>query len=133
MCPNAQRIAIAEACGWVQIEQEVDWLPNYITGVFTQSHPTKEDHIKVWVSRREVPDFLNNLDDMHYAEKTLCREGIIQQEYWQSGYGRYISILSEMTIHPISATAAQRAEAFLRTKGLWVEDDKQTPATNAHT
>ncbi len=95
MTPEQQRSAIAEACGWKTGYRDPEaW------------HP--------------LPDYLNDLNAMHEAEKVLSRG----QNYNQSrGFGRYKTALAEVCDeqHPIDATAAQRAEAFLRTIGKWQE------------
>ena len=95
MKPERQRIAIAEACGWRTGYRDPEaW------------HP--------------LPDYLNDLNAMHEAEKVLSRgEGYHQK----GGFGLYKTALAEVCDeqHPIDATAAQRAEAFLRTIGKWEE------------
>jgi hypothetical protein len=69
-----------------------------------------------------VPDYLNDLNAMHEAEKVLDPKGKDgSYEYWlrtvchiperESANGRYF----------YRATASQRAEAFLRTIGKWKE------------
>lgn len=70
----------------------------------------------------QFPDYLNDLNDMHDAEKTLTVE---QSE----DYAEYLcrSICGQPPervsicefAHTIHATAAQRAEAFLKTLNLW--------------
>lgn len=85
-------IAIAEACGW--------------------AHPSVQPYA--------FPDYCNDLNAMHEAEKVLPRQ-LYHVDYWQTGYGRFQTIVSEMTVTPFSATARQRAEAFLKTIGKWEE------------
>lgn len=56
----------------------------------------------------EPPDYLNDLNAMHEAEKTMTglqRDAYFDRLVW---FGP-----------PLFATAAQRAEAFGRTLGLW--------------
>ena len=99
MSPNAQRIAIAEACGW---------------------KPTVDNGV-CWDNNGEAivsfPNYLNDLNAMHEAEATLRFDD----------RNHYIDRLGEM--YPDSwdfctaTTASQRAEAFLRTIGKW-EDGK---------
>jgi hypothetical protein len=100
MTPEQQRIAIAEACGWTEIS---DWGAGGING----KHPTEP-----WVE--VIPDYLNDLNAMHEAEGTLNKESGYHET---GGYGLYLVALD----HDVSATAAQRAEAFLRTIGKWVD------------
>ena len=87
MKPEQQRIAIAEACG--------------------------EDNDSIY--RDLIPDYLNDLNAMHEAEKVLVR---LQ---WVSYLRRLQTLCDESVSWPIHATAAQRAEAFLRTIGKWEE------------
>jgi len=69
-----------------------------------------------------LPNYLNSLDAMHEAEKHLYPNQA-------HDYDRELTvILSDNGRSPISqdylnyrATAAQRAEAFLRTLNLWTE------------
>lgn len=112
MTEEAQRIAIAEACGWTDIHQPTDkWRPlrGFANG-------------KLGV----VPDYLHDLNAMHEAEKTL---GDMQIK-------NYVAILTNRSFvqdgditrircwEALHATAAQRAEAFLRVIGKWEEHDK---------
>lgn len=60
------------------------------------------------------PDYCNNLNAMHEVEKML------NKKQWVA-YGRELSRLNVFPM--VHATAAQRAEAFLRTLGKW-EDTK---------
>jgi hypothetical protein len=114
-----QRIAIAEACGWKDIKdtnhEDVDiesrsiiyW--SGLTGV-----PPEFIHYE---NRIKIPDYLNDLNAMHEAEKSL--DDVTQRgDYWD-----YLSSLTHEGFEMCHATAAQRAEAFLRTLGKW-EDDK---------
>ncbi len=111
MSPGAQRIAIGEACGW-EFRRE-----------FTNARgePTKE-WTKVGVGTScvwDLPDYLNDLNAMHEAEKVLLKDVHL--------YLDYVSRLSKMVggnYDAVFATAAQRAEAFMKTLGLWVEEAK---------
>lgn len=94
MTPEQQRIAIAEACGWMPAPRGRWKLDKRV--------------------ERFRPDYLNDLNAMHEAEKTLSGESGYHES---GGYGLYLVALE----HDVSATAAQRAEAFLRTTGKWVE------------
>ena len=120
MNPEQQRIAIAEAHGWKEIRAEVDWLPGELTGIFTWPHPTDAEKTKYFINRKPVPNYPYDLNAMHEVEKIIPRQ-LFHVDYWQKGYGRFQQILSGLTITPYSATAAQRAEAFLRTIGKWEE------------
>ena len=68
-----------------------------------------------------LPDYLNDLNACHEAEKVLTEKGV--NAWW--GYVAFINrhnprpFGTETAVH---ATAAQRCEAFLRTLGLWEEE-----------
>ena len=103
MTTEAQRIAIAEACGIVSKDQ---WGPLYKTprGIL-----------------RDCPDYLADLNAMHEAEKTLTREQAdsFTEFLWSQKSNDYL-----VNSYIWNATAAQRAEAFLRTLGKSEENTK---------
>ena len=111
MKPEQQRIAIAEACGW-------KW-----DGRFTVIDPKGNrlcnndgDTGLTWkqaCAQNKIPDYLNDLNAMHEAEKVL-----FARNDW-SGCD-YEQALKDMTSSWCwHATAAQRAEAFLKTLKLY--------------
>lgn len=103
MKPEQQRIAIAEACGWKIIS-------NFGSGVVYGQNPN-------YPSSNQVPDYLNDLNAMHEAELTLLKSDCL---LWH----RYASFLDSDYVnqpYTVGATAAQRAEALLRTLNLWKE------------
>jgi len=90
-------IAIAEACGW-KYEKNETHAPD---GSFW------------WSKEPEIPDYCNDLNAMHEAEKVFDT----------ALYCRYINELCDLTIKGNNsmymATARQRAEAFLKTINKW--------------
>jgi len=60
-----------------------------------------------YLIEQTVPDYLNDLNAMHEAEKFV-----------KNVWGKYVKTLNSFT-DPACATAAQRAEAFLRTLNLY--------------
>ena len=121
MNSEQQRIAIAEACGWKEIRAEVDWLPKELFGIFTWPHPTNAEKIKYFINRKPIPDYLNDLNAMHEAESILNADQMVSYDYHLDlmvGNGRQ-GLNIEYFLW--SATASQRAEAFLRTIGKWEE------------
>lgn len=71
---------------------------------------------------RNIPDYLDDLNAMHEAEKVLIGD----YEHGENGrdasarfYDELISVTTCDGFFHIHATAAQRAEAFLRTLGKW--------------
>lgn len=109
-----QRIKIAEVLGWKVCPQD-KWL------VIPPNSPHSVQQLNT------LPDYCNDLNAMHEAERVLKPEQFVA----------YISALHEVVLGcPNSyddepsiwhsdvfrlchATAAQRAEAFLRVKGKW--------------
>ncbi len=117
-----QRIKIAEAMGWGFVPSGDDANGN----AFPESW-IHEDGSEAF-DANGLPDYLNDLNLMHEAEKAL--EGLERD----SLYPRYLShtYSKERGAHPMEfekcavfCTAAQRAEAFLRTLGLWEEPTKE--------
>lgn len=69
---------------------------------------------KVMASQGVLPDYLNDLNDMHEAEKVLTNEQL-------EVYCNILHKPNHGVYWAIHATASQRAEAFLRTIGKWEE------------
>ena len=101
MTPDEQRIAIAEACGIVIHDH---WGPLY---------KTPKGIVRV------CPDYLGDLNAMHEAEKMLTQA----QDYHYRASMLNAVCKDGSGLTAITATAAQRAEAFLRMVGKW-EDAK---------
>lgn len=100
MTYDAQRIAIAEACGWYLLDME--------------DAPSKRPVDKICVLRIEhLPDYPHDLNAMHDAEQLLLDE--------PDAWPHYVEYLHRIAPRPLTirADASKRAEAFLRTKGLW--------------
>jgi len=98
-----KRIAIA--CGWTVIKESCsDRIGRFLAGY----SPTDKEN---WV---QIPNYHGDLNAMHEAEGTL------KGESWCA----YVRLLGEYTQEfkgLCYSTAAQRAEAFLRTIGQWEE------------
>lgn len=113
MSPEAQRIAIAEACGWERYpEKDLSFGCEYWAR-FTDGH-FKED---VCDYSGVLPDYLNDLNAMHEAEKTLV-DPVSYVSWLYNGAAKHRERSTEWTALA-NATAAQRAEAFLKTIGKW--------------
>lgn len=105
-----QRIAIAEACGWHYERIDADggcygWVAP--GGGNLQTAPDC------------FPDFLHDLNAMHEAEKAL--NPVQRRAYIRELWSLYPGNQTEHYYKAIFTTAAQRAEAFLRTIGKWKE------------
>lgn len=116
MKPEAQRIAIAEVCGWTITPCGRMWTldPAGLSGPFR--------------TLEQLPDYLNSLDAMHEAEAIIAdkvgqslyaEELIIVLNRDHDGEHRFLGASQYYLAH---ATAAQKAEAFLKTFRLWVDD-----------
>lgn len=118
MTPEQQRTAIAKWMGW-------------------QKHSTPEVS-ELWyrkgvpfVLKRDLPDYLRDLNAMHEAEAKLLEGYDISDPYnslpdqWEA----YVYWLAHLT--PLGfqdhATAPQRAEALLRALDLWTDDKEPAP------
>ena len=96
MTPEQQRIAIAKACGWVESPY----------GKWSNDGLILRDPLN-------PPDYLNDLNAMHDAEKILSPTSEIE---WHNQLQNVCGCSWRVMIR---ATAAQRAEAFLKTLNLW--------------
>lgn len=92
-------IAIAEACGWeVKVKKYLAKPPN-----------------GEWQYRDKIPNYCNDLNAMHEAEKILSDESHAD---YACELVKTIRRNGEW-FESVSATAAQRAEAFLKTINKW--------------
>ena len=96
MNPEHQQVAIAEACGRVQ-RADGFWFPE---GKYYGS--------------QGIPNYVNDLNAMHEAEKVLTWKN-------QKDYAAALGRSYDGSFLHVTATAKQRAEAFLRTIGKWEE------------
>ena len=114
MSPDSQRIAIAEACGWTKCRLAIKGAGAPERGKSPYGVPPRRGY------EVSLPNYTQDLNAMHEVEKVLDPKGKdCGYEYWlrtvchiperESAKGRYF----------YRATAAQRAEAFLRTIGKW--------------
>lgn len=120
MNKDKQRIAIAEACGYQQLLGDPyrgkAWMPKGWT-------------IEKFIRRGEpaiyvdgLPDYLNDLNAMHEAEKIIFER--MKWEQYNHLLKEAAGIAGRMVNYAAHATAAQRAEAFLKTLNLWKDNEK---------
>ncbi len=118
MTPEEQRIAIATACGWTDIH---DWKAAGVVGI----DPCDK-------ARDNIPDYLDDLNAMHEAEKVLTEDQWGDYVNWHlrcTVAAAKTNSRIKCSVYPmpgeiqglVHATAAQRAEAFLRTLNLWTD------------
>jgi hypothetical protein len=116
MKPEEQRIAIAEACGWITSKNG------------TEGFAPRDRKINILCDIYDpLPQYHSDLNAMHAAFLSLpagshitfgrhlqevCGEGLVG---YMSSYPEDFAGLARIA----HATAAQRAEAFLRTLNLW--------------
>ena len=121
MDPNKQRIAIAEYCGWTNCRIGS---PGAGGAVDRPGRPVGTPPNRKYTC--ELPNYTGCLNAMHEAEKVLSPK--YQEILDDSEWGEYLSRLGfcgENTSEVygcVTATAAQRAEAFLRTIGKWQQE-----------
>ena len=105
MTPEQQRIKIAEACGWFYIDK--CW--HFPNGAKATADGGPSD----------VPNYPADLNAMHEAEKVLT-DNQLDEMAGHLGASEDEFVWKTWRVL-LRATAAQRAEAFLKTLGLWEE------------
>ena len=119
MNKEQQQIAIAKACFWTI--NSLDLSSGWRKGVTN------------FTSNLEyLPDYLNDLNAMHEAEKVLYQDPNLPKKYTQQIKA---AICREAGVKKakmdfdvcITATAAQRAEAFLKTIDKWTNNQPTEP------
>lgn len=128
MNTEKQRIAIAEYCGWTDCRKSLAGLGG-IPPKNAKLLPYPERHDEDWrlAPWRGLPDYLNDLNAIHTAEEAFANKQSDEVCY------KYNNILYNLLGNRVGnradkpwhwtwhATAAQRAEAFLKTIGKWEE------------
>jgi hypothetical protein len=110
MNEQEQRIAIAEVDGWPSSENNINYQLQLIGG-------------KWWALT--LPDYLNDLNAMHEAEKVLDDSYEAMPPRQCVSYAKLLQRIGATTnggkseFGVANSTAAQRAEAFLKTLNLW--------------
>lgn len=123
MNPETQRIAIALHCGWEF--KHIKKGPYSLEGYAIEHKGEKLgqfDLCRGWdhcFSVFRVPDYCNDLNAMHEAEKSLTREQLVDYCNFRLRFVTGEGMCEDYKM--ICSTAAQRAEAFLRTIGKWEE------------
>ena len=139
MKPEAQRIAIAETLGanWVwaasgrfgslgqlrscilSFSKAGEKATNEDVAFALNSNAMREEALK------EIPDYINDLNAMHEAEKLLIRiyePPSAHKDYDTKLWAKMRDDGLELNGYTWHATAKQRAEAFLKTLNLWEEE-----------
>lgn len=119
MNAEEMRIEIAKACGW-DIDWPTEWKDRRITRPDGTSFRPSDPRFGKFCY---IPDYLNDLNAMHSAEQILFDNKSLMP-WWN-----YCDALSNIVPgvlgdqSHVHATASQRAEAFLKTLGLWKEEE----------
>ena len=103
-----QRICIAEACGWTELPIGRVWVKDGYHATIGGNYCT------------QLPDYLNDLNAMHEAEKVLTgeqlltyRDFLVQDAFFNGEHRKDVCL--------ILLTAEQRARALLKALGKWQE------------
>lgn len=124
MTEQEQNIAIAEACGWKDFHKE-----SFFGRVLDAATCPKKQ------CTQAVQNYTRDLNAMHEAEKVLTDTQANDQ------WSKYCVELNRICCripcgnnplcgYTIHATAAQRAEAFLRTLNKWTDSPEQRKEQN---
>ena len=127
MIPEKQILVIGEACGWT------DHFPKDSGGILL---PYKWCNTHTNKKSMDLPDYLNDLNAMYIAEQLLFTYPHGKVDFSNNllkivtpdgecdlvdDYGEYSTSKSTSLFALVHTTAAQRAEAFLKTIGKWEE------------
>jgi hypothetical protein len=119
MNQQEQRIAIAQACGWdYHNRHPIHGKQSVKSWYYRDSNITVSDE-------SSLPDYVKDLNEMHEAEEALHNKNhaqlcVVYRDYLNEFMERDQSHVNAQGLG-YHATAAQRAEAFLRTLNLWKE------------
>lgn len=117
MTPEQQQIAIAEACGWTEIEIKLSTFAFFGKTINCYGRNPETGNYRC------LPLYHSNLNAIHDALAKLPRSlrGTFNDNLAKRVGGKMCEVANDddMLFQFATATAAQRAEAFLRTLNLW--------------
>lgn len=118
-------IAIAEACGWKWNYENASIATKSSPAMYWGKEPINP--LKL-VAYRQLPDYCNDLNAMHEAEKVLTegnwKSSLHATNRYTNELCKILGCLDTALFQFAHATARKRAEAFLRTIGKWEEAAK---------
>jgi hypothetical protein len=124
MSPDAQRIAIAEACGWKPEIRKMYGGEKNVKGWGFNTHLGLGDKDRAFTQFPQTfPDYLADLNAIIPAITKLPASERDTYQNWLSRIVEREHRMATITWLLIHADAAQRAEALLRTIHLW-DDSK---------
>lgn len=111
-------IAIAKALGWKDVHFSENWGDVVIGTLHDVGGP----------NYAKIPDCFNDLNEMHRAWQTLtlAQKRQFETELYKVIIGDGDYNRNDDAMHITNAKARHRAEAFLRTLGLWEEQPNKT-------
>jgi hypothetical protein len=115
MNPNEINKAIAEYCGWTHgnlNDHEIMFKDRQSACVAQGRIHKQRIEMGIDPTRGTTPDYYNDLNAIHEAEKVLSDASFVYDRHLAETPGSGFTW---------GSTAAQRAEAFLRTIGKWKE------------
>ena len=114
MKPEDINRAIAEHCGWKKVYNGPEPDNRWVTPTGLHYRTTKD-----------LPNYHGDLNAMHEAEKTLGRKWMpyvpMLARVIAECHDKHTKVSVPSSVL-LSATAVQRAEAFLRTVGKWKDE-----------
>ena len=111
MTPDAINTAIAELCGWKDMQRSLPSMGARLVGWHADNGES---------TGRPIPNYCGSLDDMALAEATLTDDQFYQY-YHELTSDIFLAREIRQKRRAVLATAAQRAEAFLRVHRKWEE------------
>lgn len=118
MTPEQINEAIAEKCGWVEAFP-LGGTPHKRTRDGGILLPYYWIHEPTGKRTTAIPNYHGDLNAMHEAEKVLMADWNLMNAYQNHELPKFVKSTNSNWL--CRATAAQRAEAFLKTLGLWKE------------
>jgi hypothetical protein len=120
MTDNEINLEIAEACGWKFYDRVTDKKSGTSWDVYAK------DGRRASYMTQSLPNYCTDLNAMHEVEKIMDTR---QQDVYAGFLGKltggvqrdFGAMVIKSTTKVVSATARQRAEAFLRTIEKWKE------------
>ena len=112
-----QNINVAELCGWQgPYRGGSTHLHGFPKGVVVPDDAAEDNCTRHWLKQDHVPDYINDLNAMHKAEKLISAwddEGDIVGDVLWMDYRKHLDETCNKS--PVIATASQRAKAFVLT------------------
>lgn len=122
MNKDKQRIAIAKACGWkLADENEIKERAGTAAWLLEKGPWWRNAKEKTIATIETLPDYCNDLNAMHEAEKHVGMQEYPLREH----YCLNLMAVKNNQVSPFPiwmTSAAQRAEAFLKTLNLWEDE-----------